>query len=74
MSTLIKEKLLERFDALPDDLQRRVWDFVQALAISVPKGVPGTQLLKFAGDIPTGDLHLMREAIETGCERVDDEW
>ena len=72
MSTLIREKLLERFDALPDDLQHRVWDFVQALAPSLPKGVPGTQLLRFAGDIPTGDWHLMWEAIEAGCERVDD--
>ena len=29
-------------------------------------GIPGQQLLRFAGNISVEDLHLMREAIEQG--------
>ncbi len=74
ISTPIKEKLLKQLDMLPEELQRRVLDFAQALALSQPKGVSGSQLLKFAGTIPEDDLRQIREAIESGCERVDDEW
>ena len=74
MSALIKERLVEQVDALPDDLQRRVLDFAQALAMTLPKGVPGTELLKFAGVISADDGRRMSEAIEAGCEKVDDEW
>ena len=35
------------------------------------KGTPGTELLRFAGTIPTEDCRRMEEAIEAGCERVD---
>ena len=70
----IQEKLLQQLDTLPEDLQRRVLDFAQALALSKPKGVPGTQLLRFAGIIPADDLRLMSEAIESGCEQIDNEW
>ena len=70
----IQEKLLQQLDTLPEDLQRRVLDFAQALALSVPKGVPGKRLLRFAGAIPADDLRLMQEAIESGCEQVDNEW
>ena len=50
-------------------------EFTRALAVSTPHGVPGRQLLRFAGAISLDDVQLMREAIEQGCERVDaDEW
>lgn len=74
VSVLVKERLLEQLDALPDEMQYRVLDFAEALILTLPKGVPGAQLLKFAGTIPESDLQLMREAIKSGCERVDDEW
>jgi hypothetical protein len=74
MTSAIKEKVLEQLDVLPDELQRRVLDFAQALALSLPKGVPGANLLRFAGSIPPDDLRLMSEAIESGCEEVGDEW
>jgi hypothetical protein len=38
MLTPIKEQLLEQLDALPDELQRCVLDFAQALVLSLPKG------------------------------------
>jgi hypothetical protein len=75
MSALITDKVVEELKALPTDLQWRVLEFTRALAMSVPRGVPGQQLLSFAGTISFDDLQLMRQAIEEGCEQVDaDEW
>jgi len=74
MSTVIRDRLLEQLDSLPDELQHRVLDFAKALALSLPRGVPGANLIEFAGTIPDGDLELMREAIARDCERVDDDW
>jgi hypothetical protein len=59
----------------PLELQRKVLEFTQALALSLPKGVPGKQLLRFAGVIEADDTRVMSQAIEEGCERVDEnEW
>jgi hypothetical protein len=56
-------------------LQRQVLAFVEALQTVVRRGVPGRQLLEFAGVIALDDLELMRQAIEDGCEQVDlNEW
>ncbi|RMI26806.1 MAG: hypothetical protein D6681_00760 [Calditrichaeota bacterium] len=68
MSSHVIEKVIEELRALPYELQRRVFEFTRALALSVPRGVPGKQLLRFAGTISQDDLQLMREAIEQGCE------
>ena len=75
MDTPIVEKVIEQLKALPQELQRRVLEFTRALAESTPRGVPGRQLLRFAGAIPPDDIRLMSEAIERGCEQVDtNEW
>jgi len=75
MNVRIVEKVMEQLQSLPYDLQRQVLEFTRALALSVPHGVAGRQLLQFAGAIPRGDVELMQEAIEQGCEQVDtDEW
>jgi hypothetical protein len=75
MSTTIMEEVLEQLKNLPHELQWRVLEFTHALSISAPRGVPGRQLLRFAGSIPLDDLDLMSQAIEQGCEQVDaDEW
>lgn len=75
MDTPIVEKVIEQLKALPQELQRRVLEFTRALAESTPRGVPGQQLLRFAGAIPRDDIRLMSEAIERGCEQVDtNEW
>jgi hypothetical protein len=56
-------------------MQWRVFEFTRALAVSVPRGVPGSQLLRFSGTIPPDDLQLIREAIQEGCEQADThEW
>ncbi|MBM4465163.1 MAG: hypothetical protein FJ014_06385 [Chloroflexi bacterium] len=75
MNTFVMDKVVEQLKALPHELQWRVLEFTRALAVSIPRGVPGQQLLRFAGVIPLDDLQLMRLAIEEGCERIDtNEW
>jgi len=75
MSSAIKTKVIEQLDTLPENLQRQVLEFVQALQVFVRQGVPGKQLLQFAGAIPLDDLESMRQTIESGCEQVDlNEW
>jgi hypothetical protein len=71
----ITRQLVEQVDQLPLESQRKVLDFAQALALALPKGVPGRSLLRFAGAIEADDLRAMSEAIHVGCEQVDaDEW
>ena len=75
MDTPIIDEVIEQLKSLPHELQRRVLEFTRALTLSTPRGVPGKQLLRFAGTISPDDARQMREAIEQGCERVDaNEW
>ncbi len=75
METSIVERVTEEVKALTPELQRRVLEFARALAVSTPRGVPGRQLLQFAGELTPEDARLMRDAIEQGCEKVDaHEW
>jgi len=75
MDTPILDKLLEQLKVMPQDLQWRVLEFARAIADSPIQGVPGQQLLRFAGSIPPDDVKLMRQAIEQDCEQVDlNEW
>jgi hypothetical protein len=75
MDTPIIDEVIEQLKSLPNELQRRVLEFTRALTLSTPRGVPGKQLLRFAGTISPDDAHQMREAIEQGCERIDaDGW
>jgi hypothetical protein len=70
MNTLV-DQVVEELKSLPYELQWRVFEFTRALVASVPRGVPGQRLLRFAGAIPLGHLQLMSQAIEEGCERMD---
>jgi hypothetical protein len=75
MDISIVEQVIEQLKVMPQDLQWQVLEFARALAGSTIQGVPGWQLLGFAGAIPPDDIQLMREAIEQDCEQVDtDEW
>lgn len=75
MSNSIITKVVEQLETLPATLQQQVLEFIQTLKASTPLGVPGRQLLRFAGAIPADDLQLMHQAIEEGCEQVDmNEW
>jgi hypothetical protein len=75
MDISILEQVIEQLKVMPQDLQWQVLEFARTLAGSSIQGVPGWQLLRFAGAIPPDDIQLMREAIEQDCEQVDtDEW
>lgn len=67
-------EVMEQLRDLPDDLKRKVLEFVRALRTPQQHGVPGRDLMAFSGVIPAEDLEAIRRAIEDGCERVDDEW
>jgi hypothetical protein len=55
--------------------QHRVLEFARALSTAAPRGVPGKELLSFAGAIAPDDLRRMEQAIQEGCEKVNpDEW
>ncbi len=71
MSTPIVDKVIEQLKELPSELQWRVLEFTRVLAASTPHGVPGRQMLRFAGTIAPDDLQRMRDAIDAGCEQVD---
>ena len=71
----IKDDLINQVVKLPPELQKKVLDFAQTLATTVPKGVKGANLVRFEGTIPDEDLQLISRAIEEGCEKVDiNEW
>jgi len=70
MSTPVVDKVVEQLQGLPYELQWRVLEFTRALAVSIPRGLPGRQLLRFAGAIPSNDLQIMRQAIKEGCEQI----
>jgi hypothetical protein len=75
MSLSIVDQVVEQLKVMPLPLQWQVLKFAQTLVNFKIQGVPGQQLLRFAGTIPSNDLQLMREAIEQGCEQVDwNEW
>lgn len=64
MSSVIVAKVVEQLKSLPYELQWRVFEFACAPALSVPRGVTGPQLLRFAGAIPLADGQQMRQAVE----------
>ena len=71
MDTSVLTEIVKKIKALPDNLQRQVLIFVDALQISTSRGTSGKSLLAFAGTIPPDDLRIINNAIESGCEQVD---
>lgn len=75
VSAAIKEGIEKQLEQLPVEMQRRVLDFAEALALSRPRGVPGRDLLAYAGGMSREDADEMLSVIEQGCEKVDlDGW
>ena len=74
----VQSELLSYLGQLAQSDQARVVDFARILT-GAPKppirGVPGKDLLKFAGTISHEDAQEMIKAIEEGCEQIDaDSW
>ncbi|MEB3336396.1 MAG: hypothetical protein VKJ46_02970 [Leptolyngbyaceae bacterium] len=75
MNSVIINQVIEQLKAMPQQLQWQVLEFTQNLRSSQVRGVPGQQLLQFAGSISTDDLVMMQAAIHQDCEQVDlDGW
>lgn len=75
MDTSLEKDILEELDRLDPSQQLQVLHFVRALVLTRHAGVPGKDLLRFAGTIDAQDLAIMTQAIEEGCEKVNpDEW
>jgi hypothetical protein len=69
MSHTVKDRIIEQVDRLSDSQERQVLNFAEQLA--APSGVPGRELLRFAGSIDPVDLEAMSLAVQEGCEGVD---
>ena len=75
ISASLKKQILEKLDLLPIEEQRRVLDFTRILTERKTVGIPGRDLLPFAGTIEKAELESMKRAIENGCERANlNEW
>ena len=75
MTESIVSQVVEQLQEMPENLQRRVLDYIQRLKVTSEQGIPGRQLLQFAGSISNEDLIRMQEAIDRECENIDtNEW
>ncbi|MEQ8222682.1 MAG: hypothetical protein ABRQ37_10305 [Candidatus Eremiobacterota bacterium] len=69
----VKEEIIRQIENLPVEFQIQVLNYARTLII--PCGVPGKDLLPFAGTIEVSDLNTMKYAIDNDCEKVDiNEW
>jgi hypothetical protein len=72
--TTLEQEILVHLHTLALPQQREVLAFVRTLA-ATPSGVPGRELLAFAGIIEAPDLVRLQQAIDEGCAQVHvDEW
>jgi hypothetical protein len=72
--TTLEQEVLVHLQRLALPQQREVLAFVRTLE-TTPIGVPGRELLAFAGIIEAHDLLTLQQAIDEGCEQVHlDEW
>jgi hypothetical protein len=77
MAHSIAEEIAKAVNNLPPELQKKVLDYARGLdqdtkADNRPQGVPGKDLLRFAGTISKEDLKIMSQVIEEDCERIDE--
>ena len=71
----LKTELLEQIEKLTPPQQKQVLDFALGLTGELAKRYPGKNLLKLVGTISPEDLEIMKQAIEEGCEQIDEsEW
>ena len=62
--------VVQEMEKLPQHLQWQVLEFARMLANTQVRGVPGQELLEFAGCIPADDVQMMRDAIEQDCGQI----
>jgi hypothetical protein len=75
MVQAVESELREQLKLLPLDQQQKVLEFARSLVSTRIRGIPGKNLLHFAGSIDKEALEAMKEAIEENCEKIDvNEW
>jgi hypothetical protein len=71
----LEKEIISQLSKLPLEKQQQVLHFVRALTTAKPLGIPGKDLLGFAGTIESSDLQVMARVIEEDCEKVNlNEW
>ncbi|UCH96008.1 MAG: hypothetical protein JSV88_03935 [Candidatus Aminicenantes bacterium] len=72
----VREQIERELDVLSVNMQRKILDYITHLSgPGIPPGVPGKELLKFAGTLADEDARELTQIIEEGCERIDyNEW
>lgn len=79
------QQFTEQYVPLPAEAKRQIDDFVAfinqryapsaQLTATRVQGIPGRELLRFAGTIEADDLELMQKAIDEDFGKVDlNEW
>jgi hypothetical protein len=71
IDTTVQKQLREQLEHLPAEQQHQVLEFARSLVKAKGSGVPGKDLLKFAGTIGAEDLIAIEKAIQEGCEKVN---
>jgi hypothetical protein len=73
-SVNVKDEIVRRLEVLNVSQQLRVLSYVAA--IEIPGALPMTleQALSQTGVLDDESAAEFTRAIETGCERIDDEW
>ena len=75
ISRPLDNEMLELWSHLNEEGRQAVFDFAKGVESRVTDEGATEELVRFAGSIDAGDLALMSEAIEEGCEKVNlDEW
>lgn len=75
LNQAIEKEIISQLNKLPPEKQQEVLHFLRALTINHPIGIPGKDLLSFAGSIETHELEVMARVIEEDCEKVNpNEW
>ncbi len=75
INTNVEKQLRKQLEHLPIEQQHQVLEFARALVKTNVHGVPGKNLLRFAGTIDSEDLITIKKTINEGCEKVNsDEW
>jgi hypothetical protein len=64
----LRDQVLRELEKLGAADQKRVMDFVRALALASPRGTPGSELTQFAGTLSEESVAEMIAAIEDGCD------
>jgi hypothetical protein len=65
--TALEQEILSQLHTLARPQQLEVLAFVRTLA-AAPVGVPGNELLEFAGSVDARDLVALRQAIDQDCK------